>query len=117
MSKETTDLINQLADKLGTTAEHLWGVLVKQAPISSAVELALLLAGILGAVVLGMVAYKKSKKEDSSDHDDLVCVYCAVASAILGLIVLVVLLCESENIVAGFFNPEYWALHQLIPSK
>ena len=44
MNEATAKLIEELAAKLGTTAEHLWGVLVRQAPISATVSAALTLA-------------------------------------------------------------------------
>ena len=34
MNDQTLELIRDLAEKLGTTTEHLWGVLVTQAYIS-----------------------------------------------------------------------------------
>jgi hypothetical protein len=39
--KELTELLGKLADKLGTTVEKLWSVLLKQAPISGTVDLLL----------------------------------------------------------------------------
>lgn len=39
MDDKYRQLIEDMAAKLGVTAEHLWGVLVKQAPISGAVDL------------------------------------------------------------------------------
>lgn len=38
MNKNTEQLIRELSDKLGTTAEHLWGVLMKQAFISGVTD-------------------------------------------------------------------------------
>lgn len=34
MNEQTTKLIEQLAKELGTTAEYLWTVLLKQSPIA-----------------------------------------------------------------------------------
>lgn len=41
MDDKYQQMIEALAAKLGTTAEHLWGVLVRQAPITGAVDLAI----------------------------------------------------------------------------
>lgn len=39
MEEKTIKLIEQLAQKLGTTTEYLWAVLLKQAPIDATVVL------------------------------------------------------------------------------
>lgn len=40
MNEATQKMIEELATKLGVTAEHLWGVLCRQAPTSAVVGLA-----------------------------------------------------------------------------
>lgn len=65
MNEETSKLIRELADKLGTTAEHLWSVLVKQAPISSATD-------CVGLIVLWIImglSFCKLKKLVAEDID------------------------------------------------
>ncbi len=37
MDEQIEKLLRELAEKLGTTAEHLWGVLMRQAPISGVI--------------------------------------------------------------------------------
>lgn len=39
MNEQTVKLVEQLAQKLGTTTEYLWNVLIKQAPISAAIDM------------------------------------------------------------------------------
>jgi len=34
LEKELVPLLEKLSEKLGTTAEHLWQILIKQAPIA-----------------------------------------------------------------------------------
>ncbi len=46
MSEKTEQLLRELAQKLGTTAEHLWGVLIKQAYVDS----------IIGIIVFTLAA-------------------------------------------------------------
>ena len=41
MDSQSAVVIQNLANKLGTTSEYLWAVLIKQAPISGTVDLIL----------------------------------------------------------------------------
>lgn len=50
MDDKTLEALTTLANKLGTTAEYLWGVLIKQAPITVAIELSVMVAWVAVAV-------------------------------------------------------------------
>jgi hypothetical protein len=110
MNDKTAEIIKQLADKLGTTAEHLWGVLIKQAPISSSIDL------MFDAILIGLMAYVwvKLVKHDADAEDKIM----------LGIILTIVcgvaalaMMASLPTTIAGFVNPEYWALKQLLSSK
>lgn len=123
MNESTETMIRELADKLGTTSEYLFGVLVKQAPISSLTDLAVL--SIWGlAVWLGFKAIRKNSKvppaTEEEEHprsnwgDDAI----SVALTVWGVFTFFFLLISGLSItliVSGIFNPEYWALKQLLP--
>ena len=112
MNEQTAALVDKLADKLGTTAEHLWGVLVTHAPISATVDLILCAALITGAAMLFTLVKRKSRDEP---NDDYVPAWIGVA-AVFGIVALLVI-SSMHGIVAGFLNPEYWALKQLLALK
>lgn len=113
---ETTDkLIRDLAAKLGTTAEHLWGVLIRQAPITAITDLLEVL--ILAAVcVYGgrrlMRWHKKLQESGDADHPGFVLLY--VGFVVLLCITIICALCSVSGIVTAFTNPEYWALKQIV---
>jgi hypothetical protein len=114
MNTETQQLIERLAERMGTTAEHLWGVLVRQAPISSASKLAgfLVLACVL--VVLYRVVVKKTKPGgDWNDGCGSIMLPWG-AWGLMTVILLAVFMGEVGNIVAGFVNPEYWAMRVIL---
>lgn len=112
MTQETVELIRQLADKLGTTAEHLWAVLIVQAPIYS---ISILIAIMIALVSLAAVICICIKKREEADYD---------IAWVLDLIILLGIglflgvgtaaVINAPLILAGFLNPEYWALKQLI---
>ena len=50
MNDQTVQLLRELAEKFGTTTEHLWGVLIKQAYISGVGDLITSIAFALAAI-------------------------------------------------------------------
>lgn len=109
MDEKTAQLIERLAAKLGTTAEHLWGVLVRQAPISGATDLGVLIASFAIAALLGVIALR-TKDEDEGGMSFAV----GMAALIAGASALAMFMSGASIIAAAFFNPEYWALKQIL---
>lgn len=119
MNEQTTQLIEQLAQKLGTTTEYLWGILVKQAPISAITNLTFFILMVISGVLLyklhRYLGTYQEKLRDSvyGDLDEL---------AIVPMFVVVVIWCISflvamfslGGVVNGFFNPEFWALKEVL---
>lgn len=116
MNEQTAKLIEQLAAKLGTTAEHLWGVLVRQAPISAITDiLTSMLIVFLIWKSLGFVQRKTRDTNDApADWDEEGAFAAWVIWGIAALIGTLCVLCDINYIVAGFANPEYWALKQIL---
>lgn len=111
MNEGTQQLIRELAEKFGTTAEHLWGVLIRQAPISGVIGLA------LDALLLWLVyfAWKNlgNIKFDKWDEDfgkGMLYSGLIVASALVLIGVAVYFPVQ----LSGIINPEYWALKQIL---
>lgn len=122
MNDKTTALIEKLADKLGTTVEHLWGVLLHQAPISGAVDLAKVVVMVLVAVGLVWVVKGKTT-EPAETKDDLypraewgddVAFFAWLVTFGYLIITGVVVIGSAQDIVAAFLNPEYWALSHIL---
>ena len=107
MNESTTKLIEQLAEKFGTTAEHLWGVLVRQAPISAITDMFLFFF-----VSMALFFTRKSLLKKEFDRDDGFIPWLVWALVLMFFVFL--FLVSAESIVAGLFNPEYWALKQLL---
>lgn len=114
MNDETAKLIQDLAAKLGTTADHLWGVLVRQAPVSSMIS-------ILSFVLQGCAVYFYAKwlmGRPAIEDDDAIPQWIGRGAMWCVLIVVVIcLLCDMDDMatnISGFTNPEYWALKQIV---
>jgi hypothetical protein len=122
MDEKFQKLIEALAAKLGTTAEHLWGVLVRQAPISGAVDLVLCV--VIAAVTVWWVALVKRKttcppetetnRYPKAEWRDEGALLAWIVTVIFGVLALISAIVSAQGIVAAFANPEYWALKQLV---
>lgn len=111
MDEKYAQLLETIATKLGTTAEHLWGVLVRQAPISGATDLVLCI--ILAVAAWKLIELIKSKTADPESEwrfDPMPAVFFAIVAIILSVLALL----HIPGIVSAFANPEYWALKQLL---
>ena len=122
MDEKTAALIEKLAEKFGTTAEHLWGVLVTQAPISGFVDLVICAALVFAAAgVVQFVKRKTTAPKETEENRYTRAEWDAeggelawAGAAALCLIVGVVVIGSAQDIVAAFFNPEYWALKHVL---
>jgi len=123
MDEKTLQALTALANKLGTTAEYLWGVLLKQAPITGVVDLLVCAGWIAGVVVWAKFVKRKTANHARTDYDrypsaewsDDVGVCLAWASVVIAAgITALVVGSGLSTIVAALANPEYWALRQIL---
>lgn len=114
MNDQTTKLITDLAAKLGTTADHLWGVLIRQAPISAAVNAVVLLVLLTVCTVLWVLSARRLTNPKKVDEAPtlILTVMAACMSFCLAVMSFVVV----DGVASGFFNPEYWALKEVLGS-
>lgn len=110
MNKETIDLLRDMAEKLGTTTEYLWGVLIQQAYVSGLLSVAYvaLLLTVFIALIAALVIHIK-RSDDTEEVN--ISIFVLIAVSILGAIMI------SHGVgdaVTALANPEYWALKQII---
>lgn len=119
MDEKTIAALNALADKLGTTGEYLWNVLISQAIISSIVDLVVLVGLYLLAWMWYLVVKKNTTVPSDSGmypranwNDDFTSL--AWVSVFIGVaIVVLITFSHADIIISGFINPEYWALNRI----
>jgi hypothetical protein len=106
-------VLGPLAAKLGVAAEHLWAVLLRQAPITGAMSL--VFYAFLIACCFGLFRWIKFVR-DKVDNDrwDEISYLGPILGAIPLVIGIVIAIDYLPLTVAAFFNPEYWALHEII---
>lgn len=101
-----------LANKLGTTTEYLFQALVKQAPISAGVDILLVVCwAVIPYYLLKYLALPRMLETDWEEEATFIYWRLWIAAEAIALFVFTSNLTE---IVTGLFNPEYWALHQII---
>lgn len=123
MDEQTLKTVEKLAQKLGTTSEYLWKILVKQAPVESSITLfQYLLVGIFGYTLFKLHNYL-SEERSYGDREWMRTGYAHyVESAILPMIILISIflilsVCcffSINKVINGFFNPEFWALNYVL---
>lgn len=107
MNPSTEQLIRDIATQLGTTSNHLWEVMVRQAPIQSITNLLIQIAWFFLAIFLVWIS--RYLEDDEMPWQILAR---ALGSA-LALIMIIVIGVEASWLPAALFNPEYYALHDL----
>lgn len=111
-----TELLEKLANELGTTTKYLWSVLIKQARIEI-IEWAVM-AIIFVAFFIPLNKYirwifKNWETICDNDHEPAH----LIISGLLGICLLIygiAILCNIPNVIDAIFNPEYWALKQVL---
>jgi len=118
---DLTKLLEQLSQKLGTTTEYLWGVLIKQAHISATINLLQTIAVFVFGYGLYKIHRKLLKPESNDRHAETgYSKYqegAAIPMIIAGIIFTIMAIacfCCLEDIFNGYFNPEYWALDKIL---
>ncbi len=104
-------LLKDLAAKLGTTADHLWGVLIRQAPISIVSDLLLGTLGLLLALLGGLILKNILKDKN---YDGLAFIL-PFAICVTGCVMFVAGYSQAATDgLTCLLNPEYWALKQIL---
>ena len=107
--KELVPLLEKLADKLGVTAEYIFGVFTRQALYAGITD-------IIQYLLLGVAVYfwwTKREKVWKMIDDPFLPAFCWIMTGFaLGCLLILAFLCIPGTIKA-FINPECWALEQL----
>lgn len=112
-----TGLLSQLAEKLGTTVEFLWEILLKQAHISGWISFFSVIVFLVGITFFSLFIRYTIKKWDYIEENALEPLY-AIINVLLGIIFIIwfilIILEIIPNMITAFSNPEYWALKQVL---
>ena len=113
-------LLEQLAQKLGTTVERLWPILVAQMRAEGQVYLAvsLILGVALSAVAIylnrlraKLLAERVAKKDDLMEPPEILALMIGAAAAVAAVLVLTLGVAKNALMIT---NPDYYALEKVL---
>lgn len=125
MNENQTKLLQELANKIGTTMDKLWQVLLHQAFISAITDIAYILLISIFWRILYVVHKKLSKPIHQGEYrsttslyeeSDLYPIIMVIFLILISIISLFEFCGGIPNIINGLFNPEYWALDKILSS-
>ena len=105
--------LEPLAIKLGVAVEHLWEVLLKQAPISGALDVLFYIFTAACVYVVYRLWLFIIRKVGQDGWGEAAYIWPALATMAVFFLVIASLLSLPVTL-AAFFNPEYWALHKVL---
>lgn len=115
MNEQTLNALKELAAKLGTTAEHLWSVLIRQAYISFATDLVLyfVLALAMWLSFKKLFPFLSNRIHEDPDGDFAYWIAAGMTATLLVLCILLAIFNITDT-VTKIANPEYWALMRIL---
>jgi hypothetical protein len=122
MDDNTSKLLEKLASKLGTTSEFLWNILVSQAKIDAITSLIQLLLFLSVPIITYRLHRWFSKPIKPDGYGGNNCMYdeydacgpVAVFLCISSIISIIFGIMLIGDVINGFLNPQYWALHEIL---
>ncbi len=114
MNDKALELIEKLALKLGTTADQLMDILVKQAYVNAHIEIAWTVFFVVFSVVglLGIRRAVKMYRSETVDEGVMMSIF-----FVLSVITIAFSFETMKSIsatISCFSNPEYWALQRIL---
>jgi len=123
-ASQINSVIDNLANKLGTTVSNVYPMLVKQAAVDAWVNLTFMILSMIAIITTIIYTYKTYAGYDSDGNcaytkaerkgQEKVIVITTIALCILSFIGLIVILCCFNDTITAFANPQYYALQKLL---
>ncbi len=116
--KDLEPMLRELAEKMGTTSEYLWTVMIKQAFLSGITLIGVMVVFVIIIpmwVRFAKHVYRLTIIENSKDrwHEEvMIPIY--IISGILGVATIITSIILPIEMATCFFNPEYWALKNIL---
>lgn len=114
MHKDTLELVDRLATKLGTTAEYLWRVLINQTRIELIKDAAWAIVALAYLLALIPLTRYLVRRKNEAGYDDDGWIIAIVVSMFIAAVMVVVFISSVSEIPTLVYNPEYWALSKIL---
>lgn len=113
MNSELEHILTLLAERFGTTVNHLWEVMIRQAYISAGVHIFQLVVVVVG-FIYGYKLFNWLREERETADDEFYYDMGVIALATLSGFTAVIAFFSLPDLATKLFNPEYWALQQIL---
>jgi hypothetical protein len=118
MNEQALKAIESMAEKLGTTVEFLWGILVRQATVEGIQGIAFFVLTVLAGVGLFFwwKAWDKGRDDNNSFYYESEEFFFSLlmSFSILLLSCSIVAILNLGHVASCFVNPEYFALNKIL---
>lgn len=113
MNTKIEEMLVDLAEKLGTTVEHLWEVLLKQSVISGVTDFFVWVIFFLTCCVFSFLLLRNWKQviENNDGYEDPLWRF---IPAVIAFVLLFTGVFGFDNVLTKIINPEYWALKEVM---
>jgi hypothetical protein len=108
------NLLEELANKLGTTMEHLWNILMHQAYIEAFKNIIMIAFFIVLEILISKYTFKYNKGKSLEDIDDFGSIAIIILSIVISIFIIAMIVSLVPETIDAIFNPEYWALNHII---
>lgn len=116
MNEQTLKALDALAAKLGTTAQYLWAVLVKQAAIEVWTNAAWITVAVIWIAIWLRYVKPVWVWADSADGSEGIGAAFIFAGGVMSALLLCIALTCIFELPTLIGNPEYWALKEVLSS-
>jgi hypothetical protein len=113
MDQKITDLLTKLAEKLGTTIEHLWRILIQQAHVQVAKNLTIMVVLAITEILISKNVFRLLKNRSFEDIDDFKSVFMLIVFIIVSVVTLIYGVRLTLDTFDAALNPEYWAFRKI----
>lgn len=111
MNEELTKILDTLAARFGTTATHLWEVMIRQAVTEATAKALLAVVSIAVTVAVIRKTIHAIAAHGPDDNRSFPWILLTMGCAAFTFLPTAL---NFMDIVTGFMNPEFWALQQIL---
>lgn len=114
MEEKAIELLEGLAQQLNTTADMLWACLLKQAHIEGMAWLIFYGLSLLVFLICWRVYKRRKIRYEAEEIDADSYISANLIMAVVCVVLTIVIVSTVNSTLSALFNPEYWALQEVL---
>jgi len=111
VGQNLTELLQRLAEKIGTTTDKIFPWYVKQQVLEGYTSIVIILSLLTASIMIMAYNYKKANWSDSgfNQHSTI-----TLAGSLVAVMIIFALILNGSEYITQILNPNYHALHNLL---